>query len=181
MARYAKLSGKVLSLLANGLLLGYSKNRGERNELLKECDKIWLSIDRNELFHILRLLKLNKFITVKKDRENENFVSLSEKGRQRVRKILLDELSIKKPKRWDGKWRIVIFDIPEHQRKIRNSLRMRLKILGFTEFQKSVFAFPYSCEDEINILVNFFNLSENVRYLESSLSYDADLRKFFGI
>ena len=175
------MSGKILLLLANGLLLGYARDRRTKNELLKDCDRIWLSIDRNQLFHLLRILKMGKFIDIKIDEEGSKRVFISQKGMARVARLQLDELKILKPKRWDKKWRIVIFDVPESQRKLRDALRKRLKILGFIEFQKSVFAFPYSCEDEINILINYYNLRENVRYLESSLSYDADLRKFFQL
>lgn len=181
MARYAKLSGKILQLLANGLLLGYTRDRRAKNELLKECDRIWLSIDRNQLFHLLRILKIGKFIDIKVDKGGNKRVFLSQKGKARAARLQLDELEISKPKRWDKKWRIVIFDVPESRRILRDAFRRRLKLLGFVEFQKSVFAFPYPCEDEINILVNYFDLRENVRYLESSLSYDDDLRNFFQL
>ena len=56
----------------------------------------------------------------------------------------------------DGEWRIVIFDIPEKFKKAREALRMKLKELGFLELQKSVFIFPYECEDEINFIVEVF-------------------------
>ena len=178
--RYGKLANKIVSLLASGLVLGYTKDRKQRNELLKECDRIWLSIDRNQLFQILYVLKFGKFLEVKK-KEGRKYINLTSKGMARANKLLLQELEIKKPKRWDKKWRIVIFDIPEKQKKLRDELRRRLKLLGFAEFQKSVFVFHYPCEDEINILVNFFGLHEHVRYLESILSYDSDLRKIFNV
>jgi len=41
--------------------------------------------------------------------------------------------------KWDGKYRIVIFDIPEFLRRERNWLRLQLKILGYKLLQKSVF------------------------------------------
>jgi phenylacetic acid degradation operon negative regulatory protein len=94
---------------------------------------------------------------------------------------MINELQITFPKRWDKKWRVVVFDIPEKNKKLRDEFRRRLKKLGFVEFQKSVFAHPHPCEDEINTLINFFDLRENVRCLESTLSYDADLRKHFKV
>lgn len=181
MARYTKLTGQILSLLVNGILLGYSRDRQNRNEILKECDKIWLSIDRNQLFHILRLLKISKFIATTERQDGSKIVRLTEKGRDKSRRLMLVTLAIKKPQKWDKKWHFVIFDIPEEKKKLRDALRRQLKLLGFCEFQKSVFVFPYPCEDEINILVNFFRLHENVRHLEATLSYDADLRKLFSL
>lgn len=179
--RYGKLASKIVSLLAGGLVLGYTRGRRQRNEILKECDRIWLSIDRNQLFQALNVLKFGKFLEIKNKADGTKYVNLTPKGKGRADKFSLDELAIKKPKHWDKKWRIVIFDIPEDRKSLRDALRRRLKILGFAEFQKSVFAFPYHCEDEINILINFFGLHEHVRYLESTLSYDSDLRNVFGI
>ena len=54
-------------------------------------------------------------------------------------KIYSDYLKIDKPKIWDKKWRIVVFDIPEKQRGARDSLRTYLKKLDFYELQKSIF------------------------------------------
>lgn len=175
------MTNKIISLLAGGLVFGFAKGRRQRNEILKECDRIWFSIDRNQLFQALNVLKLGKFLEIKNKPDGTKYINLTHKGKNRADKFSLGELAIKKPKRWDKKWRIVIFDIPEERKNLRDELRRCLKLLGFAEFQKSVFAFPYHCEDEINILVNFFGLHEHVRYLESTLSYDSDLRNVFGI
>src|SRR3989344_4076427 len=48
-----------------------------------------------------------------------------------------------KSKKWDGKWRIIIFDIPQELHRERNILRRRLRSMGFYMLQKSVFIFPY--------------------------------------
>ena len=48
--------------------------------------------------------------------ENKNgksFARLTEKGKEKLLKYQLQELKIKKPKKWDKKWRVVIFDIKE--------------------------------------------------------------------
>jgi len=66
-------------------------------------------------------------------------------------------------KKWDGKWRIVVFDIPEKKKGVRNALRRKLKELGFYELQKSVFVFPYECGNEIEFIVEFFELRPYVR------------------
>ena len=40
---------------------------------------------------------------------------------------------------WDGKWRIVMFDIPEKRREHRERLRRALSELEYEPIQKSVF------------------------------------------
>lgn len=56
-------------------------------------------------------------------------------------------------KQWDGWWRIVMFDINETNRTIRNSLRLKLIELGFGQWQKSVYVSPHDvAEDMIDYL-----------------------------
>ncbi len=170
----------MLSLLASGIVLGYIKDQKQRKELIRESDRIWRSIDRNQLFHALNILKMKKLVRVVEMADN-NRVSINNRGRIRARRYLLDSLEVKKTKKWDGKWRIVIFDVPESRKSVRDGLRYHLKRLGFSEFQKSVFAIPYPCEDEIVTLINLMGLKDYVRYLESSISYEADLKKEFKL
>ena len=53
-------------------------------------------------------------------------------------------------KRWDGRWRIVIFDILEKKRKTREALRKKLLSLGFGMWQRSVYITPHDVQEEIN-------------------------------
>ena len=69
-------------------------------------------------------------------------------------------------KKWDKKWRMVIFDIPETQKKARYALRAKLKELGFYPLQKSVWVHPFECRDEIDFIIEFFNVSSYVRLAE---------------
>ena len=70
----------------------------------------------------------------------------------------IDNLVIKQPKEWDKKWRFITFDIPEKRKIVREALRGKLKQLGFSPFQKSIWIYPYSCTAEIELLKDFFGL-----------------------
>src|SRR3989344_2741433 len=70
-----------------------------------------------------------------------------------------------KNRRWDGKWRIVIFDIPEEFHNERNNLRRKMRSLGFYMLQKSVFIFPYPCEEELGDLCSRIGIDEYVDVL----------------
>ena len=50
---------------------------------------------------------------------------------------------------WDGKLRLVFFDIPESDRKLRDEMRFSLIELGFVIWQRSVFVSPHMVEAEI--------------------------------
>jgi len=89
---------------------------------------------------------------------------LTQAGKKKILVFNPDNLQIKKPKYWDKKWRLVIFDIPEKFKKSRDTFRRWLKSLGFLEFQKSVFIFPYDCQKELDGLIELLNLRHFVRY-----------------
>ncbi len=95
----------------------------------------------------------------------------------------IDELKIKKTKKWDGKWRIIIFDIAQLKNLYRNIFRGKLKELGFYPLQKSVWVCPYNCKDEIDLLRVFFELNEKeVRLITADdIENDGFLRKVFNV
>lgn len=77
---------------------------------------------------------------------------LTEIGKERIAKYNVESLEIKKPKKWDGKWRLVIFDIPNKKKFARELFREKLKNLGFYQLQESVFIHPFPCRAEILVL-----------------------------
>ena len=85
--------------------------------------------------------------------------------------------------KWDKKWRVVIFDIPQELHKERVKLRQRLKSLGFSSLQKSVLVFPYPCEEEVGEVCNKLGVSDYVDILvaESPGSKEKELVKIFGL
>ena len=60
-------------------------------------------------------------------------------------------------------WRLVLFDIPEKRKTAREALRATLRKLGFGEFQKSVFIYPYECQNELDYIIEFFKIRPYVR------------------
>ena len=76
-------------------------------------------------------------------------------------------MQIKKPVKWDNIWRIVIFDIPEQNKKAREAFRSHLKRLNFYSLQKSVFVHPYNCKEEIDFLKHDLGIANFITYLEA--------------
>ncbi|MDP3882593.1 MAG: hypothetical protein Q8Q48_00870 [Candidatus Staskawiczbacteria bacterium] len=99
----------------------------------------------------------------KKNYEGSILVSLSQKGMLRAINYKFRRLDGKKEK-WDGKWRMVAFDIPNSYEKARKALVYRLKMGGFYEWQKSVFLYPYSCYEEVNAFIKLFKVEKYVRF-----------------
>ena len=104
-------------------------------------------------------LRKKELIKIEKDGYDVQ-IMLTEKGKEKARKYQIDNLEIEKPKIWDGKWRIIIFDILDKQRIKRDAFRKKLKELGFYSLQKSVWAHPFDCKKEIKFLREFFGLDK---------------------
>lgn len=109
-------------------------------------------------------------------------VCLTQKGEQALRHLELHDFALKRPKRWDGKWRVLIFDIPEKKRRLRDRVRQTLSMIGFVRLQHSVWIYPYDCEDFITLLKADFHIGKDVLYLVvEALEYDVSFRKQFGL
>lgn len=110
-------------------------------------------------------------------------ISLTEKGKKLAGWLQIDALKIKRPKKWDKKWRIIIFDISELKRIYRDAFRGKLKELGFYQLQKSVWIYPFDCRDEIALLREFFGLKEKELKLiiAQDIGDDSWLRKIFKL
>jgi DNA-binding PadR family transcriptional regulator len=127
-------------------------------------------------------LKKRKFIKIIKEKNGRVKVKLTNKGKKRILEISLDFIAIKKPKNWDGKWRIVTFDIPVAQNTARAALRGKMKKLGFKQFQKSVWIIPWECEDEILFVAEVFDVERYVEIIKADyLLHDKEARKAFNI
>ncbi|MBI2451357.1 MAG: hypothetical protein HYV52_03465 [Parcubacteria group bacterium] len=165
---------KILLLLLGGLSLSFSRSPRQYFSILKEIRKKWKKINQQSLQRAIRSLYKNRLITEKYNRDGTITLALSDAGRKRALIFNLNEMSIKKPKTWDKKWRIILFDIPENRKKIREALRFHLQRLGFRQLQKSVFVYPYPCDDEVDFLIEFYQIKSFVRKM-FAVSIDNEL------
>lgn len=116
------------------------------------------------------------------EKEGQQILTLSEDGKKRVFRFNLDQIAVKRPGRWDGYWRIIIFDIPERKKQGREALRSKLKQLGFHPLQKSCFIHPFDCKSEIDFISEIFEVSPYINFIVAKEIEGAMLlRKFFGL
>jgi len=99
------------------------------------------------------------------EKDGKKFARLTTAGEDAIRleeKIV--SMKTHRPKKWDGKWRMVIFDIPEQRRKVRGRLREIMQEVGFVRLQDSVWIFPYDSEDLVTLLKAELRLGSDVIY-----------------
>lgn len=107
-------------------------------------------------------------------------LSLTEKGELRL--FRYQEEVGRLNKKWDGKWRIVIFDIWEKSRKKRDFLRNELAEFGFIKLQNSVWITPYECEEYVNLLKMDVGIGRGVVYIVADrVDNELSLKKRFGL
>ena len=146
----------------------------ERALSKKEREKL----ESRNISQALYGLKKRKMIWIK-ERNGKVKILLTEKGR--IRKLTQDirRMKIPEPNAWDKSWRFLIFDIPEAKNVTRNAFRRELKRLGFTQFQQSVWVYPYPCEEEIDFLAEYFGVNKFLTLLTVKIKGDRVLRDKF--
>ncbi|MBI3955950.1 hypothetical protein HY339_01690 [Candidatus Gottesmanbacteria bacterium] len=126
----------------------------------------------------LEAQKLIKYAVV----DGQALITITKEGKTKVLKYALENLEVKKPQSWDGKWRVVIYDIPARDRSLQLVIRDALKAMGFYQMQESVYLFPYPCYDEVEFLRSFYNAGSMVKYLlVTKLEDDTLYREYFGV
>ena len=100
-----------------------------------------------------------------KETKGKKYFLLTRKGRIALALLEAKNFKLKKPKRWDGKFRILIFDVAEKRRYKRDRLRFLLRQMGFERIQQSVWAYPYDCEDIIQLVKTDLGVGKEVLYL----------------
>ena len=107
---------------------------------------------------------------------------LSSSGERVLNHWELADFQFKKEKKWDRKWRVIIFDIPEYRKTARNYITLLFRQAGLFRLQNSVWVYPYDCEEIITLLKTDLNIGKNLLYLiVEELENDKHLRKNFNL
>ena len=112
----------------------------------------------NERVRKLRNLEKKKLIDIEELKDGSVRVVLTHLGKKIIHQYKIDELEIKKPAKWDGQWRIVIYDIPQSLKKASSAFSQKIRSMGLYQLQKSIWVYPYDCMNELEFLCVVFNL-----------------------
>lgn len=107
---------------------------------------------------------------------------LTRDGEKKLRQWELENYRFRPSKKWDKKWRVIIFDIPEKKRKARDQIRTLFISAGFYRLQDSVWVFPYDCEDIVGLLKTDFNVGKDLLYIiADEIENDKRLQEEFNL
>jgi len=175
---------KYLALGSGILLLGtISPVAGA--QLIKAGIKSYIRKKRFEKEKFLRDLKnlqKRELIDYRESEDGKIEIKITKKGKEGILRYQIDEIRLKRPQRWDRRWRLIMFDIPHSHRSARDVFRKKLLDLKFYPLQKSVFITPYPCEDEIDFIASIFEVRKYVLILYvSNFEGEEKLKHYFGV
>lgn len=127
----------------------------------KKLRNIWEKRKSRRTFQNLIYYLKRRGLIKEIDEKGERAWLLTEKGKDKVLKIEFKFKNYKKRK--DGKWIMIIFDIPEKTRRRRDLLRRKLKFLGFKMLQKSIWVCPYDALGDVNNFIKNSSLKSHIK------------------
>jgi len=111
----------------------------------------------------------DKGLITMSERDGKTKITLTKLGQKKVLEYQVDAMELNVPLRWDGKWRVVIFDIPESRKTHRDAFRRKLIDLGFERIQDSVWRHKYPCAKEIEFLSHLYEIYPYVDMIEGRM------------
>lgn len=178
---------EILKLVGMGAFLAASIAVPNLPRILKPFLKnenefeVWKRFNVPYLKRTLHRLEKENLVQIK-DEKDYQVVEITARGRKRILKYALDELVIEKPKIWDGKWRLISYDIPREYSRLRKIFREYLRSWGFYPLHESVFLHAFPCGKQVEFLREYLGIGEYVRFFSvSRIENDAPFRDFFGV
>lgn len=147
-----------------------------RNKRQKEWEKfnLW------RLRQVVKRMQSSKLVEIKEEK-GIPIIKITHKGKQKLLRYKVDKMVLDESN-WDGKWRLIIYDVAKTKRANSEMFRTMLNKLRFLKLQKSVYLTPFKCEDEIEYLRLLFEIGNEVQILKvGSLENEAAYRRYFGI
>lgn len=172
----------ILSSIATAGILSVALLAPNALQALKPLglDKKFKNFKNDTNRSLSRLLNAGLVVFIEKD--DNKYLKLTEKGRLKLMCLEKYNFKLNKPKKWDNKWRIVIFDIPQSRKAQREKLRFTLKQIGFLKLQHSVWVYPYDCEELITLLKLDFKIGKDILYIiADKIENDKILKKCFEL
>lgn len=157
-------------------IIDFYEKRQRKNDF-----KQWSRFNQPRLRFILKRLYQQKVVEISEE-DGETIVKLTDKGRVKYMKYRLEEMMIDKSPKWDGKWRLIIYDIGKERRVLSEIFRSFLCKMEFLKLQRSVYLTPYKCDEQIEFLRQFYGLDKEVLYLlVEKIENEQAYKNFFGI
>jgi len=193
--KYGEIINGVFDFFVDSIIAGYSSIYGRKGgkamwmlidiavDVLKSAVNMTKKEKERKVLRALKNLEKRQIISLE-EKDDKVFVYLKDKNHPKIIEYSIKKLLDfkKKKKKWDGRWFMVFFDVPEIQRNKRNYLRDFLKKLGFYQYQQSVYIFPYECEKEVALIKKIVEGAKYMKYIIAEKIEDENkIKQYFGL
>lgn len=182
MYKLGPVQQKLLVTLAGAIILGTETSSVRYYRKLAILWKAWKEIDQRSLKRSVKRLCVQKLVEEVVAPDGSFRLVLTKEGKRQahIQYLFGNSIRFKNPKQWDKKWRIVLFDVPERERKFRDVLREHLRELKFYKLQHSVFVSPHPCEQQLLELIHLYQADSFVRIMTADwVDNEEKLKKYF--
>lgn len=185
-ARRIRRNGQIqnalmLALLVGGMMLIGAAPRIDVLKLLGKKKRNPYRL-KHQVNDGLRRLTLRGYVTLV-EKEGRKFARLTPRGERYLQyEQQKASLQLQRQKRWDKRWRVIIFDIPEYRRGTRDKLRLTMQNAGFYRLQDSVWVYPHDCEDFMTLLKADLKIGNAILYMVvEKIENDIKLKDHFSL
>src|SRR3989344_865963 len=98
------------------------------------------------------------------EKDGRKWIEITDKGRRMVELETRKAAMRLEKRRWDKRYRLVIFDIPEERKSVRKRLRNLMRECGFLRIQDSVWLYPHDCEELVTLIKAELRTGKEVLY-----------------
>ncbi len=142
----------------------------------------WKDIDKQAADRAIQALYMSNLVDARENPSGTITLTLNEDGKKRALTYRYKNIKIPKQMKWDRKWRLILFDIPEDEREARDTFRDHLVYMEFFCLQKSVWVYPFDCKNEIDFIVELLDIRKYVRFISADfIDNEEHIKRFFKL
>jgi CRISPR/Cas system-associated endoribonuclease Cas2 len=156
---------KILLLLLSGLALSCVRSSRKQWQVIKGARETWKDLSKQAADRAVSGLYASKLLEAQNNADGTITLVLSDSGRKKALTYHTRYAKIRSKSGWDGKWRIVLYDIPEDERGARDAFRDHLTQLGFRKLQNSASIHPFDCKHEVEFFVELLDIRKYARFI----------------
>lgn len=182
-SRRGHLLEKVLNTAIN-VTIAVASNPGRTSksayQTFRDFDELQ-ELSNSQLRRITQYVIDKKYITISRAENGDTEMIVTESGKRAARRLSVLDLKPLSTKRWDKKWRLVMFDIPNDKKQVRDTFAGCLKRLGFAHYQKSVFICPHPCEEQLEVIAEYYGITDYVEIVVAErITHEDSFKASFG-
>jgi DNA-binding transcriptional regulator PaaX len=157
---------RILKMVALGVLIigiGAAPSPSAISRMLHELTLRDTAENRRYAKRKVKQLKQHGFLQKRGVR-----YAVSDKGSRLLSGEDIWNLQIPRPRAWDGRWHLIMFDIPQVESTARKALNSALLRMGLVQYQQSVLIYPYPIKETLLKVCRFYRVTRYVSFVSAS-------------